>query len=78
MTDASDRFVDVAILWADGDVSCRLAIDGTRYRVSVECDATMVASEVCVSAARALTVGADWQAARRPTVRPTVRASLSS
>ena len=68
MNAPSDRFVDIAILWADGDVSCRLAIDGTRYRVSVECDGTTVASEVCVSAARALTVGASWQSTRRPTV----------
>lgn len=75
MTDASGRFVDIAILWADGDVSCRLAIDGTRYRVSIECEGTMIASEVCVSAEHAVTVGAGWQATRPPTVRPVVRGS---
>lgn len=78
ITDASHGFVDIAILWADGDVSCRLAIDGTRYRVSVERGGAMIASEVCISAARALMVGATWQLTHRPSVRPTVRVSLGS
>ncbi len=78
MNAPSGRFVDVAILWTDGDVSCRLAVDGARYRISVECDRATVASELCLSAARALAVGASWRATHRPTVTATVRASLGS
>src|SRR5581483_550757 len=78
MTARSDRFVDLAILWADGDLSCQLAVDGTRYRISVVRDGTTVACEVCASAARALMVGATWQSTHRPSVRATVRASLGS
>jgi len=72
------EFTELAVVWRDGEVSCGLSIDGRRYRVSVVSGASVLASEIRLTARHALALASRWRSAHQRALTSPSRPSIDS